>query len=104
MKTTIRLFLACIFVSAFCVAQAPAGAPAGATGLCNDGTYYKGATKKGACRGHKGVKEWYGSTSTASSTTESSAPHRRLRVSRRRRRARPQRRPRNRQQRRLPPL
>ena len=64
MKTRIRLItlVAGIFAAQICMAQAPAGAPAGTTGLCNDGTYYSGATKKGACRGHKGVKDWYGAT------------------------------------------
>ena len=38
-------------------AQAPATAPAGSTGMCKDGSYYSGATRKGACKGHKGVKD-----------------------------------------------
>jgi len=36
--------------------QAPSAA---ATGICNDGSEYTGASKRGACRGHKGVKEWF---------------------------------------------
>ncbi len=54
-----------LFCSVHAHAQAPAGAPAGSTGLCNDGTYYSGATKSGACRGHKGVKTWYGPATAA---------------------------------------
>lgn len=40
---------------------APAAAPAAAgavSAMCKDGTSWSGAAKRGACRGHKGVKSW----------------------------------------------
>ncbi len=54
------VLVAGVAIAAAAFAQAPAGAPAGTTGLCKDGSYHSGATKKGACSKHGGVKEWYG--------------------------------------------
>ena len=63
-----------LLTSAASFAQVPAGAPAGSTGLCKDGTYYSGATKSGACSGHKGVKDWYATkTATPAAATAATA-------------------------------
>jgi hypothetical protein len=37
----------------------PIGAPAGATGQCNDGTWAASTSRSEACRDHQGVKTWY---------------------------------------------
>ncbi len=58
--------VASVLIAATSLAQPPASAPAGATGMCKDGSYWTGATKQGACHGHKGVQDWYGSAAPAS--------------------------------------
>ena len=61
-------------LSAGAFAQVPASAPAGTTGLCKDGSFYSGASKKGACAGHKGVKAWYGASAAAAASAPAAAP------------------------------
>jgi hypothetical protein len=55
-------------------AAASGAAPVSATGQCKDGTYYMGATKQGACRGHQGVKDWYGATTAPAAPVAAAAP------------------------------
>ena len=54
-------------------AAPPANAPAGTTGLCKDGSFYSGPTKKGACKGHKGVKNWYAELDAAAKPADKTA-------------------------------
>lgn len=58
-----RFFGLLVLVLAFVSTPLKAQAPAGATGVCNDGSYSTAASKRGACSGHKGVKTWYADSS-----------------------------------------
>ncbi len=60
MRTSFLYGLALLGSATATFAAAPAGAPAGTTATCKDGSYWTGDTKSGACSKHKGVQAWYG--------------------------------------------
>ena len=59
-----------LFLAPIAHAQAPA-TQAPVTATCKDGTDFSGATRSGACRGHKGVASW---GTTAAATTAPTNP------------------------------
>jgi len=65
------LYASIAVVGALFSAGAWAQAPAGAIAQCKDGTYFTGASHKGACKGHQGVKTWLDKAAPASTATAS---------------------------------
>ena len=60
MRTRTLLVQAMLAISGVVLAAAAEGqAPQGSTGECKDGSYTSAPSKRGACSGHGGVKEWY---------------------------------------------
>ncbi len=56
------------------IAFAETPAAASVTAVCKDGTSFTGTSKKGACSGHKGVKEWGAAAPVAATKSTTAAP------------------------------
>jgi hypothetical protein len=62
-----RVLIASVIIAAGLIVSVTsnAQAPTGSTGECKDGIYTSAASKRGACAGHGGVKDWYSSAAPA---------------------------------------
>ena len=74
MKTIAFSILLAVLGATVANAARPIDAPNGTTGICKDGSYSYTPEKKGACRGHKGVKDWYDEETAASKPKTEQAP------------------------------
>ena len=68
LRTSIGIVLG-MLIAAMGYAQAPAGS----TGECKDGSYTTATSKRGACSGHGGVKDWYSAAPAAKSAAPAPA-------------------------------
>ena len=72
----LRTLLASLLFGAIATAtfaQTPSAAPAGTTGICNDGSFTSVDKKSGACSGHKGIKTWMGPAATTAPVADKPA-------------------------------